>query len=73
MLIEVRGSRCVSCKCYNQYYAVVLERKGKDLRPIDCGWCAQLRRTTRPGNRCKHYQEKSNVGEPDILEVSIRC
>lgn len=64
MLIEIDGSRCISCTRYTQYYAIFSHRKGKDLQAIDCGYCAQLRRTTRPGNRCKHYQEKGNLGEP---------
>ena len=60
MLIEIEGSRCVSCRRYTQYYAQKLGTN--ELQAINCGFCGQLQRTTRPGNRCKHYQERSNLG-----------
>lgn len=59
MKIEISGSRCISCNKYTQYY-----RKNYDgeIEAIDRGYCGARQCTTRPGNRCKHYREKSNVG-----------
>lgn len=62
MLVDISGSRCISCAKYTQYYAQRLTRSGPELSAIDCGFCGQLQRTTRPGSRCKHYREVSNVG-----------
>lgn len=61
MLIEITGSRCISCAKYRQYYAYYTMRDGEHLQAINCGYCGRLQRTTRPGNRCKHYREQSNV------------
>ena len=61
MLVDISGSRCISCAKYTQYYAQRLTRSGPELSAIDCGFCGQLQRTTRPGSRCKHYREASNV------------
>lgn len=62
MLVDISGSRCISCAKYTQYYAYRLRRDGDELHAIDCGFCGQLQRTTRPGSRCKYYREMSNVG-----------
>jgi len=62
MLVDISGSRCVSCARYTQYYAVRTTRSGSEMQAIDCGHCGQFQRTTRPGNRCRRYQERSNVG-----------
>ncbi|MCI9357221.1 MAG: hypothetical protein HFH59_06690 [Lachnospiraceae bacterium] len=57
MKIEISGSRCISCGKYTQYYELI-----KDMaQAIDRGYCGARQCTTRPGNRCKHYQEKSNA------------
>lgn len=58
MKIEISGSRCVSCHWFNQYYAV---NASGELNPIDCGYCGMRSKNARPGDRCKEYQEKSNV------------
>ncbi len=60
MYVEISGSRCVSCDKYTQYYAQKASHQA--LCAIDCGFCGQLQRTTRPGNRCRHYREMSNTG-----------
>lgn len=57
MKIEITGNRCVGCYKYTQYYRCW---KG-EIEAIDCGFCGIRQCTTRPGNRCKHYKEKSNV------------
>ena len=59
MKIEITGNKCISCYKYTQYY----QRKitSYDYEPIECGFCGVMQRTTRPGNRCKHYKEISNV------------
>lgn len=62
MLIDITGSRCISCTRYTQYYANRMTRGGQEMIAVDCGHCGQFQRTTRPGSRCRHYQEKSNVG-----------
>ncbi len=60
MLIDISGSRCISCRKYTQYYT---QKQGtNELQPINCGYCGQRQCTTKPGNRCKHYQERGNVG-----------
>lgn len=59
MKIEISGNKCISCYKYTQYYKRNLI--GYDYEPIDCGYCGVMGRTTRPGNRCKHYKEMSNV------------
>lgn len=59
MKIEITGSKCISCWKYEQYFRI---NARDDFEAIDCGYCWLRHCTTRPGNRCKHYQEKSNVG-----------
>lgn len=61
MLIDISGSRCISCAKYTQYYAYRMMRGGQELQAIDCGYCGQRQCTTRPGARCRYYQEQSNV------------
>ncbi len=61
MKIEIEGSRCISCYKYTQYYKNTIER---GFEAIDCGFCGNRQCTTRPGNRCKEYKEKSNLGIP---------
>lgn len=58
MTIEITGSLCVSCYKYMQYYSQGSDGK---FAAIDKGYCWGQHRTTRPGNRCKRYKEKSNV------------
>jgi len=62
MLVDISGSRCVSCAKYTQYYTQRAAKSGPEMNAIDCGYCGQLQRITRPGNRCRHYLEMSNVG-----------
>ncbi|GAA0254158.1 hypothetical protein GCM10008922_12910 [Faecalicatena contorta] len=59
MKIEVTGSRCISCYKYSQYYH---RNYLGEFEAIDCGYCGIRQCTTRPGNRCKAYKERSNVG-----------
>ena len=60
MLVDIRGSRCVNCSKFTQYYAQAI-RTGEMLA-VDCGYCGQRQRTTRAGSRCKYYREVSNIG-----------
>lgn len=60
MKIEITGSRCVSCAKYTQYYS--LNQSKQVFQAINCGFCGERQCTTKPGNRCKHYRERSNVG-----------
>lgn len=57
MQIKIDGSKCVTCKQYNQYYTV----NNGAFEAIDCGYCYQKQCRTRPWNRCKEYREKSNI------------
>lgn len=61
MKIEVSGSRCVSCHFFTQYYA---KKWDGEVAAIDCGYCGTRSRNVRPGDRCKEYQERSNVCMP---------
>ncbi|MEG0378389.1 MAG: hypothetical protein RR614_07910 [Eubacterium sp.] len=58
MKIEITGSRCITCRTYSQYYSRTWDG-GFD--PINCGYCGMRQCNTQPGNRCKYYQEKSNI------------
>lgn len=58
MKIKIDGSRCVSCYKYSQYYQLNFNR---EFEAIDCGYCGIKQCRTRPGNRCKKYQERSNI------------
>lgn len=73
MLVDIIGSRCASCTKYTQYYAYRFRRNGQELQAIDCGFCGQLQRTTRPGNRCKYYREQSNIGAFYKIKEDTRC
>lgn len=58
MKIEITGSRCVTCRCYTQYY----QHSGKgEYEAIDCGYCGWKAKNMRPGDRCKDYCERPNV------------
>lgn len=61
MKIEISGSRCVSCGKYTQYYS---NNGARGYEAIDCGYCGEKSRNVRPGDRCKAYQERSNVSLP---------
>ena len=58
MLVDISGSRCISCARFVQYYSIW----GGGFQRIDCGFCCQRQCITRPGNRCRHYREKGNAG-----------
>ena len=59
MKIEISGSRCINCQKYNQYFTLTSQG---ELEAIDCGYCGKKQCRTRPGNRCKDYRERGNVG-----------
>lgn len=63
MKIEISGSRCISCGKYTQYYRM----SGGAVEAIDRGYCGKRQCTTRPGSRCKYYQEQSNVGAKEAV------
>ncbi len=67
MKIEITGSRCVTCSRYTQYYQL----KAGQVEAIDCGFCGAKQRHVRPGDRCKKYSEKSNVGFVNCENVKI--
>lgn len=58
MLVNISGNRCIGCARYTQYY-------GRDMygefQSINCGYCGRRQRVTKPGDRCRYYEEKSNV------------
>ncbi|MCD2492762.1 hypothetical protein LQE92_08985 [Lacrimispora sp. NSJ-141] len=66
MKIEISGSRCISCAKYTQYYSRSLCTY--EMEPINRGYCGQRQCVTQPGNRCKKYREKSNVGTVYLKE-----
>lgn len=60
--IVVMGNRCINCAEYIQYYC---QRKNGNYTihtAVDRGYCCTKQRTTRPGNKCKHYKEKGTAG-----------
>ena len=59
MKIEITGSRCITCQSYTQYYQHAFSG---EFEAIDCGFCGKRQCSTRPGNRCRRYRERSNVG-----------
>lgn len=59
MLIDITGSRCISCRHYTQHYRKDL-RDG-DMLPTNYGFCGYRQCCTNPGRRCKHYMERSNT------------
>lgn len=61
MQIKISGSRCVSCHKFTQYYE---KGWGGETVAVDCGYCGVKSRNVRPGDRCKEYQEASNVCTP---------
>lgn len=60
--IAVMGNHCINCAEYAQYYCQRKDGNYTIHTAVDRGWCNARQCTTRPGNRCKHYREKSNVG-----------
>lgn len=65
MKIEITGSRCINCHFYTQYYRICYQGV---IEAINCGFCGQRQCTTRPGNRCKSYMEKSNIANFDEVK-----
>lgn len=60
MKIEITGSRCITCHSYTQYYQC--SQITGEFEAIDCGFCGERQCSTGPGNRCRRYRERSNVG-----------
>ena len=58
MLVNISGSRCISCTKFTQYYAFNYKN---EIERINCGYCGQRSRNVRPGDRCKQYREENNV------------
>lgn len=58
MQIEISESRCAGCQNCTPYYR---KRHDGQYIAVDCAYCNVLRRTTKPSNRCRHYQERGNV------------
>lgn len=54
ILIEVTSGHCITCKKFKQYYGI---RDNEVYQRINCGFCEEFQRTTRPGNRCKYYSD----------------
>ncbi len=59
--IAIVGKRCINCAKYFQYYCTRNEGKITLHTAVDCGYCGQHSRNTRPGNRCKEFEEKGAV------------
>ena len=59
--IAVMGNHCINCMEYVQYYCRRKEGNYDIHTAVDRGYCGARQCTTRPGNRCKHYQEKSSI------------
>ena len=64
MKIKITGNRCIGCYKYSQYYTISGRGELEAIRQC----------TTRPGNRCKEYREKSNVGlsEEQLLRLQLQ-
>lgn len=52
MLEDISGNWCVSCARYTQYYATGMTRSGSEMQAINCSYCGQFQRTTRPESYC---------------------
>ncbi len=61
MRVEISGTRCIGCTKYTQYYL-------ENGQAVNHGFCYQRQCVTRPGSRCKHWEERSNVSA-----IYIRC
>lgn len=58
--ISVMGDHCINCEGYIQYYIRRVDGKYSIHTAIDRGYCCTRQCITRPGNRCKHYQERAD-------------
>ncbi len=68
MKIEIIGSRCATCRKYSQYYH---QNYNGIFEAIDCGYCGERSRNTRPGDRCGRYEERSNImSVADAIKMS---
>lgn len=56
--IAVMGDYCINCEGYIQYYCIKKDGKYSIYTAVDRGYCIERQCVTRPGNRCKHYQER---------------
>lgn len=65
MVIEISGNRCIGCRFYTQHY---IKSTPDKTVAIDHGFCGRRQQGTRPGNRCKYYAEKPNLGERSTNE-----
>lgn len=59
--IAVMGDYCINCAEYAQYYLQRKEGNYTIHTAVDRGYCIKRQCITRPGNRCKYYQEKSEI------------
>lgn len=59
--IAVMGDHCINCEGYIQYYIRKEDGKYSIHTAVDRGYCIERQCITRPGNRCRHYQEKSDI------------
>lgn len=61
--IAVMGEHCINCEKYFQYYCRRREGRIDIHTAVDCGFCEQHSRNTRPGNKCKYFTEKEVMGD----------
>lgn len=58
--IAIVGKHCINCTKYFQYYLCRHEGKLDIHTAVDCGYCEQHSRNTRPGNKCREYEDREN-------------
>jgi len=69
MLVNITGSYCVECDHFKQYYG--LNYNGEYER-INRGFCGSSKKDTRPGNKCRKYQERSNIAwQPKVNTAEV--
>ncbi len=58
--IAIMGDYCINCEGYIQYYIRKEDGKYSIHTAVDRGYCCTRQCITRPGNRCKYYQERTD-------------